>query len=218
MSIKLPPELLEYIIKEYYLVDYIDTIVSIPFKNKHHIIEVISDFIQESVNYICHLCYSVECDFIDKPYIFNKEILLNIYKHILVPPFIISIEQHNKIYIKSSYNENFVLIQDIHNSINILYLYYFIHLKFHNTYGPAMISWNKDTGLKLSENYYVNNIRHNSNGPAVNYWHKTGFKSLEKYYVDNMLHRIDDPAQIQWDENGNIIGEYYKVDPKVIKN
>ena len=33
-----------------------------------------------------------------------------------------------------------------------------------------------------------------------------------------MLHRIDGPAQIQWDETGNIIGEYYRVDPKVIKN
>ena len=76
MSIKLPPELLEYIIKEYHLVCHIDTIVSIPFKNKHHIIEVISDFIQESVNYICKLCYSVEYDFTDKPYIFNKETLL----------------------------------------------------------------------------------------------------------------------------------------------
>ena len=45
MSIKLLPELLEYIIKEYHLVCHIDTIVSIPFKNKEHIIEVISDFI-----------------------------------------------------------------------------------------------------------------------------------------------------------------------------
>ena len=174
MSIKLPSELWKYIIEEYHLVCHIDTIVSIPFKNKHHIIEVISDLIQESINYICKLYYSIDCHFIDKPYIFNKETLLNIYKHLLVPPFIIYIEQHNKIYIKSSSNDKYVLIQDIHNCINILYLNYFIHLEFHNTYGPAMISWNKDTGLKLSENYFVNNMRHNTNGPAVNYWHNNG--------------------------------------------
>ena len=70
----LPLELWEKIIGEYGLLDkpYIDTIKMIPSKDK--IMEPVYSLLQQYMDYICNLFYSIDNNsIINKPCIFNKK-------------------------------------------------------------------------------------------------------------------------------------------------
>ena len=92
----LPPEIWEKIIGEYGLLNrkYIDTIKMIP--SRHNIMEPLYKLLQQYINYLCNLCYSIKSRkvkytnniitsqaIINTPYIFNKQNLVDIICYLI---------------------------------------------------------------------------------------------------------------------------------------
>lgn len=155
----LPPELWEYIITEYHLLDkkYIETIKMIPYK--HCIMETVYNVIQQYMDYMCTLFYSINNNFIDKPHIFNKENLFNIYKYLtnnITVDSYPTISGNDYIILVKLNNKTVKIFKTIINETCILY---FLDNKLHRTNEPAYIIWSNN-GDKLYDIYYINGHCH----------------------------------------------------------
>lgn len=62
----------------------------------------------------------------------------------------------------------------------------YIKLTWHRENGPAKIRY--EAGRIVSEEYFVNDVRHNLGGPACINYDKSGKIINEKYYVDGVLY------------------------------
>jgi antitoxin component YwqK of YwqJK toxin-antitoxin module len=73
-------------------------------------------------------------------------------------------------------------------------------------------------GNKKSENYYLNNQYHNTNGPAGICYYEDGNKKSELYLLNNELHNENGPAEIYYHPNGDIKSEYYYLNDRLLVN
>ena len=235
----LPPELWMKIISEFGVCSFsnFNTIKSIPSKNSNYIVEAVTILIQECIDYISHLLYNMKCNYItNKSHTFNKYILFEIYKfltnNMTIEPFFVLEKQHTNIIIKSQYsniyyNMNYlcyyiehkmktIVIWYDNGNLESINKYIYNELGFLNSHsidGPSKIEWS-DTGVKLYEEYSIDNNLHRKDGPAKIKWNEKGVKIYEDYYIDNKLHRIDNPASIYYNDDGNKYMSIYYINNK----
>lgn len=69
--------------------------------------------------------------------------------------------------------------------------------------------WFYSTGQLYSEEYCLNGVRHNPNGPAIREWYASGQLLCEYYYLNGNLHNPNGPAVRHWYQNGGLTCEYY---------
>ena len=205
----LPLELWEKIIGEYGLLykPYIDTIKMIP--SKHNIMEPVYSLLQQYMDYICNLFYSIDNNsIINKPCIFNKKILFDIINY-----FDITVDNLPTI----SMNNSVIFINNNNKMIEIkieaLYISikYYTNNKLHHTYGPAFISWYNNKPAK--EEYHVHGNFHRMYDPAITIWYKNGNIKRQTYKINNMCYCIDGPASITYYMNGNKKTELHRISP-----
>ena len=72
------------------------------------------------------------------------------------------------------------------------------------------------TGQLWRKVYWLNNRRHNKNGPAVQFWYLTGQKHIEEYWLNGHLHNENGPARQCWTRDGQIYCEEYWLDSKQV--
>jgi len=74
---------------------------------------------------------------------------------------------------------------------------------------PAIETWDKDTGIKTTEQFYKNGIKHRDNDAAVSQWDKTTGKLVsEAWFKNGILHRDGDfPAITKIDPLTSLIIE-----------
>ena len=170
----LPPELWEYIITEYNLLNKpnIKTIQMIP--SRHCIMETVYwPLIQQYIDYMCKLFYSTNnmSKWSQLPYIFNKENLFDIINYLTdnMTVYDLPIINNTPLWfcrtINQSQNDlsNNILLLKLNNKTvkifkticNEICILYFLDNKLHRTDGPAYIVWSKN-GNKLYDIYYMN--------------------------------------------------------------
>jgi hypothetical protein len=82
----------------------------------------------------------------------------------------------------------------------------------HRTDGPAIIEWyNNQSGSNVVPTEPIGS-KEPGTDLSLGTTFRTGNKKQETYYLRNMLHRTDGPAIIKWDENGCKISEEYYIE------
>ena len=71
-------------------------------------------------------------------------------------------------------------------------------------------------GNKRYEEYHINNLWHNENGPAIIRYYQNGNKMYEEFYINGNLHNTNGPAVIKYNENGEIEYKHYYLNFKKI--
>jgi len=66
-----------------------------------------------------------------------------------------------------------------------------------------------DTGNKLCEHWFQNDILHRLDGPAVILYDENGYKSYERWYQNGKPHRLDGPALINYNNGSVLYGIWY---------
>jgi antitoxin component YwqK of YwqJK toxin-antitoxin module len=90
----------------------------------------------------------------------------------------------------------------------LAYEEYYLNDKRHNPNGPACRRW-YDNGQLVYEVYYLNGKLHNPNGPACRRWYENGQLDREEYCLNNKRHNPNGPAYRRWYENGQLACEEY---------
>jgi antitoxin component YwqK of YwqJK toxin-antitoxin module len=72
-----------------------------------------------------------------------------------------------------------------------------------NENGPAVIYYYKNGQIK-SQSWYINGIIHNVNGPAYIDYYKNGKIEYQAWYINGILHNENGPSNIFYYENGQI--------------
>jgi hypothetical protein len=110
---------------------------------------------------------------------------------------------------KSKYSHKDKPSISIWNENNILvFEEYMLDGLTHNINGPAII--NRDSrGNVYKEVFYKNGFIHNDNGSSIRQYDIYDSLIYEAYYKDGVLHREDGPAIIEKNVNNKIISEKY---------
>ena len=61
--------------------------------------------------------------------------------------------------------------------------------------------WNSGR-IKILEIYNDKNELHNTEGPAVQFWHANGQEARREFFINGYFNNTEGPAVIGWDENG----------------
>ena len=74
-----------------------------------------------------------------------------------------------------------------------------------------------ENGQKRSEEYFLNDQYHRTDGLAYIDWYQNGRKRSEEYSLNGQLHRTDGPAYISWYEDGQKHSKKYYLNGQEIK-
>lgn len=81
--------------------------------------------------------------------------------------------------------------------------YYSDDHKLHRADGPA-VEWFYKSGIPELRHYYYNNVFHREDGPALLTFYPDGKLHTYKWYFERELHRLDGPAIEVFDKDGVI--------------
>ncbi len=151
----LPPEIWELIICDYNLLSHMKTIKTIP--SRHCIISTVyCQLIQQYIDHLCKLIYSININIIDKRHRFNKYDLINIIEYFNIP-----IEDLPKIFI---YRDESYSINKSIDTIGFVYINKIVRI------------------TKYNIEYYMNYNLHRIDYLARYTFYVNGSKDQEIYY------------------------------------
>lgn len=100
---------------------------------------------------------------------------------------------------------------EVHNSRGILILQeWTVNGIYHNLNGPAKKVYAPDGTIK-KEFYYVNGRLHNDNGPAYITHHRHGHVVQNVYCKNGLIHRENGPAFITYYADGTVEWYFYRI-------